>query len=54
MDDASAVAIMRRFADSVRVQQMVQSERILCYQILAAAVQVRRGRERNGFLYDVA
>ena len=33
--------IMQRFADTVRVQAMVQSERSLCYDLLLHALEVR-------------
>ena len=33
--------VMQRFADSVRVQSLVQSERSLCYTLLQHALEVR-------------
>ena len=41
LDGAAATQVMQRFADSVRVQALVQSERTLCYQILLHALEVR-------------
>jgi hypothetical protein len=41
LDGAAATQIMQRFADSVQVQRLVQSERTLCYQILLHALEVR-------------
>ena len=35
---------MQRFADSVRVQSLVQSERSLCYDLLLLALEVRGAR----------
>ena len=35
--------VMQRFADSVRVQALVQSERSLCYYLLLLALEVRQG-----------
>ncbi len=35
------VQVMQRFADSVRVQSLVQSERSLCYDLLLLAIEVR-------------
>ena len=33
--------VMQRFADCVRVQSLVQSERSLCYDVLLHALEVR-------------
>lgn len=48
--------VMQRFADSVRVQTMVQSERSLCYTLLLHALEVRNAAHiaRRLFLHTCA
>ena len=41
LDGAAATQVVQRFADTVRVQALVHSERTLCYQILLHALEVR-------------